>query len=41
MDRLRSAIEAAGIELHLAGDAIAPRTGDIAFAEGAMAARSV
>ena len=41
IDRLRSAIEAAGIELHLAGDAIAPRTGDIAFAEGAMAARSV
>jgi 2,4-dienoyl-CoA reductase-like NADH-dependent reductase (Old Yellow Enzyme family)/thioredoxin reductase len=41
IDRLRSAIETAGIELHLAGDAIAPRTGDIAFAEGALAARSV
>ena len=41
IDRLRSAIEAAGIELHLAGDAVAPRTGDIAFAEGALAARSI
>jgi 2,4-dienoyl-CoA reductase-like NADH-dependent reductase (Old Yellow Enzyme family) len=41
VDDLRDAIEAAGIELHLAGDAVAPRTADIAFAEGALAARAV
>jgi 2,4-dienoyl-CoA reductase-like NADH-dependent reductase (Old Yellow Enzyme family)/thioredoxin reductase len=41
IDGLRAAIDAAGIELHLIGDAVAPRTGDIAFAEGAMAARSI
>jgi 2,4-dienoyl-CoA reductase-like NADH-dependent reductase (Old Yellow Enzyme family) len=40
-DRLRPAIAAAGIELHLAGDALAPRTADIAFAEGAQAAREI
>jgi hypothetical protein len=38
---LAAAITAAGIELHLIGDALAPRTGDIAFAEGARAARAV
>lgn len=41
IDSLRAAIEAAGIELRLAGDAVAPRTADIAFAEGALAARTV
>jgi NADPH-dependent 2,4-dienoyl-CoA reductase/sulfur reductase-like enzyme len=41
IDGLRAAIEAAGIDLRLIGDAVAPRTGDIAFAEGAMAARSI
>src|SRR5262245_29439805 len=41
IDDLRAAIAAAGIELHLVGDAVAPRTGDIAFAEGALAARAV
>jgi 2,4-dienoyl-CoA reductase-like NADH-dependent reductase (Old Yellow Enzyme family)/thioredoxin reductase len=40
-DDLRAAIAAAGIELHLVGDAVAPRTGDIAFAEGALAARAI
>lgn len=41
VDHLRQAIEAAGIELHLVGDALAPRTAEIAFAEGAMAARAL
>ena len=41
LDGLRSAIEAAGIELQMAGDCIAPRTADIAIAEGALAARAV
>ena len=41
VDSLRAAIEAAGIELHLVGDAMAPRSADIAFAEGALAARAV
>lgn len=41
IDGLRAAIEAAGIELHLVGDAMAPRTADIAFAEGALAARAI
>jgi len=41
VDGLRTAIEAAGIPLHLAGDALAPRAADIAFAEGALAAREI
>jgi NADPH-dependent 2,4-dienoyl-CoA reductase/sulfur reductase-like enzyme len=41
LDGLRTAIEAAGIELQMAGDCIAPRTADIAIAEGAFAARAV
>lgn len=41
VDVLRAAIEAAGIELHLAGDTVAPRIADIAFAEGAMAGREI
>ena len=38
-DGLRQAIEAAGIELHIVGDASSPRTADMAVAEGALAAR--
>jgi hypothetical protein len=41
VDDLRGAIEGAGIALHLVGDAVAPRTADIAFAEGALAARAI
>jgi 2,4-dienoyl-CoA reductase-like NADH-dependent reductase (Old Yellow Enzyme family)/thioredoxin reductase len=41
MDGLRDAILAAGIELQMAGDCVAPRTADVAIAEGALAARSV
>lgn len=41
MDGLRTAIEAAGIELHMAGDCVMPRTADVAIAEGALAARNV
>jgi 2,4-dienoyl-CoA reductase-like NADH-dependent reductase (Old Yellow Enzyme family)/thioredoxin reductase len=41
LDGLRAAVEAAGIELQMAGDCIAPRTADIAIAEGALAARTV
>ncbi len=41
VDGLRTAIEAAGIALHLAGDAVAPRSADIAFAEGALAGRQI
>lgn len=41
LDGLRVAIEAAGIELQMAGDCISPRTADIAIAEGALAARTV
>jgi 2,4-dienoyl-CoA reductase-like NADH-dependent reductase (Old Yellow Enzyme family)/thioredoxin reductase len=39
VDDLRAAIEETGLELHLAGDCLAPRTADIAFAEGALTAR--
>ena len=35
------AILAAGTELHTAGDCVAPRTADIAIAEGAMVARRI
>lgn len=38
-DGLRAAVEASGRRLHLAGDCSAPRTADIAIAEGALAAR--
>jgi hypothetical protein len=41
LDGLRTAIEAAGIELQMAGDCVAPRTADVAIAEGALAARTV
>ncbi|MEZ5923324.1 MAG: FAD-dependent oxidoreductase [Hyphomicrobiaceae bacterium] len=41
LDGLRTAIQAAGIPLQMAGDCIAPRTADIAIAEGALAARTV
>lgn len=41
VDELRTAIEAAGIELHLAGDCLAPRLAEIAVAEGALAGRSI
>ncbi|MFO1172000.1 MAG: FAD-dependent oxidoreductase [Hyphomicrobiaceae bacterium] len=41
MDELRTAIEAAGIELQMAGDCVMPRTADVAVAEGALAARTV
>ena len=35
------AILATGTELHTAGDCVAPRTADIAIAEGAMVARQI
>lgn len=38
---LANAIRDQGIELHLIGDALAPRTAEHAFAEGALAARRV
>ena len=41
VDTLSIAVRAAGIELHSAGDCVAPRTADIAFAEGAMVARRI
>ncbi len=41
VDGLRAAIEAAGIELHLIGDCLAPRSADIAISEGALAARKI
>ena len=41
VDDLRPAIEAAGIELHMIGDSVAPRTADRAMAEAALAARAI
>ena len=41
VDALRGAIEAAGLELHVVGDCVAPRTADVAMAEGALAARAL
>jgi hypothetical protein len=41
VDGLRVAIEAAGIECHVIGDSLAPRTADIAIAEGMLAARGI
>ena len=41
VDLLSTAVRAAGIELQTAGDCVAPRTADIAFAEGAMVARRI
>ena len=41
LDDLRAAIEAAGLELHMVGDCVAPRTVDVAMAEGALAARAI
>ncbi len=41
VDDLRAAIEAAGLELHIVGDCVAPRTADVAMAEGALAARAI
>lgn len=38
---LAGAIRAAGLDLHVIGDAMAPRTAEEAFAEGAMVARSI
>ena len=38
---LRQAIEAAGMELHVVGDSLAPRLSDVAGAEGALAARKI
>jgi hypothetical protein len=40
-DGLRAAIEAAGVELHMLGDCVAPRSADIAIAEAAFAARNL
>jgi len=40
-DGLKPLIERAGLPVIMAGDCMAPRTGDIAFAEGALAARSL
>ena len=40
-DSLRALIETAGLPVQAIGDCVAPRTADIAFAEGAMAARSL
>ena len=41
MDNLMDAATNQGIEAHLAGDALSPRTADVAFAEGAMIAREI
>ena len=41
VDDLRQAIEAAGIEFHMVGDGLAPRTADIAIAEGMLAGRRI
>ena len=41
VDALRVAIEAAGMELHMAGDCLAPRLADVAVAEGALAGRRI
>ena len=41
IDDLRQAIEAAGIECHVIGDGVAPRTADIAIAEGMLAGRRI
>jgi 2,4-dienoyl-CoA reductase-like NADH-dependent reductase (Old Yellow Enzyme family)/thioredoxin reductase len=41
VDDLRAAIEAAGIELYMVGDCLAPRSADLAIAEAAMAARKI
>jgi len=40
-DGLAAAAEKLGIETHLIGDALAPRTAEFAFAEGALAARKL
>ena len=41
VDGLRRAIEAAGMELHVVGDSLAPRFAEVAVAEGALAARKI
>ncbi|MEM7299508.1 MAG: FAD-dependent oxidoreductase [Pseudomonadota bacterium] len=41
VDDLRPAIEASGIECHVIGDGLAPRTAEIAIAEGMLAARNI
>jgi len=41
VNNLHQAIEAAGIEHHIIGDGLAPRTADIAIAEGMLAARQI
>ena len=41
VDDLRQAAEDAGIECHVIGDSLAPRTADIAIAEGMLAARKI
>jgi 2,4-dienoyl-CoA reductase-like NADH-dependent reductase (Old Yellow Enzyme family)/thioredoxin reductase len=41
VDDLAEAIRTAGIELHLIGDAVAPRTAEFAIAEGALVGRAV
>lgn len=41
VDQLADTIRAAGIELHMIGDAIAPRTAEFAIAEAALAARAI
>lgn len=40
-DRLRAPLEAAGITVHVVGDAVAPRTAMLAFREGSDAGRAI
>lgn len=40
-DGLRASFEATGVPVKLIGDCLAPRTADLAFAEGALAARQI
>ena len=40
-DELRSQAEELGLETHVIGDALAPRTAEFAIAEGAMLARRI
>jgi hypothetical protein len=41
VEQLSPAVRATGIEVHTVGDCVAPRTADIAFAEGALIARQI
>ncbi|MEZ5774207.1 MAG: FAD-dependent oxidoreductase [Hyphomicrobiaceae bacterium] len=41
VDELRMAIEKRGLQLHMIGDCLSPRTADVAIAEGALAGRSI